>query len=181
MTTTTAAKKWYVLKVQSSREDAIRKALVLRIKSSGLEESFGQISIPSESVSEIKQGQKRITERKTYPGYIIVEMALSEDSMSLVRETPGVGDFVGPRTKPTPLLEREVEKLKGDMERPKEAPRLRISFKKGDSVKIKDGPFENFEGILDEVFEQKGIVRVIVTIFGRPTPVELEYWQVEPM
>lgn len=181
MSTATAGKKWYVLKVQSGREDAIRQALVQRVRAAGLDASFGQIIIPSESVSEIKGGQKRVTERKTYPGYIIVEMELAEDAVALVRETPGVGDFVGPRTRPTSLTEREVEKLKGDLEKPKEAPKLRIAFKKGDNVKIKDGPFENFDGVLEEVIEQKGIVRVIVTIFGRPTPVELEYWQVEPM
>jgi len=175
------AKQWYVLKVQSGREDQVKESVARRIKIEGLEERFGEILIPTEKVSEIKGGKKRVTERKFYPGYIMIEMDIDEKGWFLVRETPGVGDFVGASGKPTAMETHEVERMLGQVSAAAEQPRLKIDFKKGENVKIKEGPFENFEGVVDEVTEGKGLVKVIVNIFGRATPIELEYWQVEPV
>ena len=175
-------KCWYVIKVQSGREDTIKEALLKRVKMEGLEDHFGEIIVPSEKVSEIKAGKKKVTERKFYPGYIMVNMAITDKTWYLVRSIPGVGDFVGggPGQAPSPMTQREVDKMLGQATaKTEDQVRLKINFEKGDTVKIKEGPFENFEGMVDEVLEAKGLVRVMVEIFGRPTPVELEYWQVE--
>ena len=174
--------RWYVLRVQSNKEDTVRESLERRVKMAGLEELISRVLVPTEKVTEMKGGQKRVSERKLYPGYVMVEMALTEESEYLVRDTSGVGDFVGPHAqKPVPLTPSEVEKMLGDAEKTAEEaqPKVRIDFGPGDSVKIKEGPFQNFDGVVDEVMPAKGLVKVVVTIFGRPTPVELEYWQVE--
>src|SRR5262245_27872022 len=174
------AKSWYVVKVQSGREDSIKEGLLKRVKMQGLENYFGEIIVPSEKVSEIKGGKKKVTERKFYPGYMMVNMAITDETWYLVRSIPGVGDFVGGASGPTPMEQHEVDKMLGQAaSKTDDQPRLKISFEKGETVKIKEGPFENFEGSVDEVLEGKGLVRVMVEIFGRPTPVELEYWQVE--
>jgi transcriptional antiterminator NusG len=173
-------KSWYVVKVQSGREDTIKEGLLKRVKMEGLEDHFGEIIVPSEKVSEIKAGKKKVTERKFYPGYMMVNMAITDKTWYLVRSIPGVGDFVGGASGPTPMEQHEVDKMLGQAaSKEEQGPRLKISFEKGETVKIKEGPFENFEGAVDEVLEGKGLVRVMVEIFGRPTPVELEYWQVE--
>ena len=173
--------QWYVIRVQSGREEKVRRGLEKRIKSAGAEDILNRVVVPTETVSEIKGGKKRVTKKKIFPGYIMVEMEPTDEALYLIRETPGVGDFVGAHMKPTPMEPHEVARLLGDMERQAETPKLKINFQKGESVKIKEGPFENFDGIVDEVYPEKGLVRVIVTIFSRPTPVELEYWQVEPI
>lgn len=171
---------WYVLKVQSSREDTIRDALERRVKIQGLQRFFGRIVVPTEKITEIRNNKKRIVERKTYPGYIMVEMELNEKTWFVVRETPGVGDFVGAHQKPTQMTETEVNQMLGqETAKTEEAPRVRIDVERGDRVKIKDGPFENFEGTVEEVIEARGLVKVMLIIFNRPTPVDLEYWQVE--
>jgi transcriptional antiterminator NusG len=176
----TPAKSWYVVKVQSGREDSIKEGLLKRVRMQGLEDYFGEIIVPSEKVSEIKGGKKKVTERKFYPGYMMVNMAITDETWYLVRSIPGVGDFVGGASGPTPMEQHEVDKMLGQAaSKTDDQPRLKISFEKGETVKIKEGPFENFEGSVDEVLEGKGLVRVMVEIFGRPTPVELEYWQVE--
>lgn len=171
---------WYVLKVQSSREDTIRDALERRVKIQGLERYFGRIVVPTEKITEIRNNKKRVVERKSYPGYIMVEMELNEKTWFVVRETPGVGDFVGAHGTPTQMSDDEVAKML-NMETAKEekAPQVVINVERGDRVKIKDGPFENFEGQVEEVIEARGLVKVMLTIFNRPTPVDLEYWQVE--
>jgi transcriptional antiterminator NusG len=171
--------QWYVLRVQSNREKQVAESLQKRVKMDGLEERIMQIVVPSEQVTEIRGGKRRVTERKIYPGYIMVQMDMDEDTWFLVRETPGIGDFVGAHLKPVPMQPREVEKMLGQMERRDEEPKLKIDFKVGDTVKIKEGPFENFDGIVEEVIPTKGLVRVVVTIFGRATRVELEYWKLE--
>jgi transcriptional antiterminator NusG len=171
---------WYVLKVQSSREDTIRDALERRVKIQGLQRFFGRIVVPTEKITEIRNNKKRIVERKTYPGYIMVEMELNEKTWFVVRETPGVGDFVGAHGTPTKMTEAEVKQMLGqETAKTEEAPRVRIDVERGDRVKIKDGPFENFEGTVEEVIEARGLVKVMLIIFNRPTPVDLEYWQVE--
>ena len=175
------SKLWYVIRVQSGREEKVRRSLERRIKAAGAEEILPSVVVPTETVSEIKGGKKRVTKKKIFPGYIMVEMEATDEALYLIRETPGVGDFVGSHMKPTPMEPHEVARLLGDMERQAETPKLKINFQKGESVKIKEGPFENFDGVVEEVNPEKGLVRVVVTIFSRPTPVELEYWQVEPI
>ena len=171
---------WYVLKVQSSREDTIRDALERRVKIQGLQRYFGRIVVPTEKTTEIRNNKKRIVERKTYPGYIMVEMELNEKTWFVVRETPGVGDFVGAHGTPTKMTGIEVNQMLGqETAKTEEAPRVRIDVERGDRVKIKDGAFENFEGTVEEVIEARGLVKVMLIIFNRPTPVDLEYWQVE--
>lgn len=171
---------WYVLKVQSSREDTIRDALERRVKIQGLGQYFGRIVVPTEKITEIRNNKKKVVERKSYPGYIMVEMELNEKTWFVVRETPGVGDFVGAHGTPTAMSDEEVAKML-NLETAKEekAPQIVINVERGDRVKIKDGPFENFEGQVEEVVEARGLVKVMLTIFNRPTPVDLEYWQVE--
>lgn len=172
---------WYVLKVQSSREDTIRDALERRVKIQGLGHFFGRIVVPTEKTTEIRNNKKKIVERKSYPGYIMVEMELNEKTWFTVRETPGVGDFVGAHGQPTKMTEAEVNQMLGQQTaaEAESAPKVRIDVERGDRVKIKDGPFENFEGSVEEVIEQRGLVKVMLIIFNRPTPVDLEYWQVE--
>jgi len=179
------AQRWYVVRVQSGRENTVQTALTRRLKVAGKQDVVPRVLVPTETITEVKGGKKRTRKRKLYPGYVLVEVdedkgKVPRDVWFLVRETAGVGDFVGPHGQPEPLDEAEVGRLLSDMERGEEkAPQIKISLKKGDSVKIKEGPLESFEGEVDEVIPAKGMVRVIVTIFGRATPVELEYWQVE--
>jgi transcriptional antiterminator NusG len=175
-------KRWYILKVQSNREDSIRDALQRRIAVAGLQDFFDEIIVPIEMVSEFKNGKKRVVKRKLYPGYIVVHMELNEDTWFLVRETPGIGDFTGSGGKPTPMLPHEVSKIVAKQEdKSDEAPKLKIDFNSGDRVKIKEGTFENFEGDVDAIDEANGRVTVMINIFGRSTPVELEYWQIESL
>jgi transcriptional antiterminator NusG len=174
---------WFILKVQSNREDSIREALLRRIAVAGLGESFDQIIVPIEKVSEFKNGKKRIVKRKLYPGYLVVHMEYNDDTWYLVRETPGIGDFTGSGGKPTPMAPHEVSKIISIIEpdKPDETPRINIPYKKGDRVKINEGTFENFEGDVDHIDEANGRVTVMINIFGRSTPVELEYWQIEKL
>ena len=173
------AKQWFVLRVASGQEDRVRRGLEARVKAKGLEEGIPRILVPTETVTEMKGGKKRTVKRKIYPGYVIVEMEMSEPSWFLIRETPGVGDFIGSHGKPEPMSQAEVDKLLGQVQKETEKPKLKIEFAKGDAVKIKDGPFENYDGVIDEVDAKKGVVKVIITVFNRPTSVELGYWQVE--
>ncbi len=175
------AKEWYILKVQTNREDTIRDALVRRIKIAGLDHLFGEAIVPVEKVTEFKGGRKRVIRRKLYPGYIVVQMALTDEAWFMVRETPGIGDFAGAIGRPTPLLPHEVGRIlaKAAEEKAEEAPRLKIGFNVGDRVKINDGPFATFDGDVSGIDEANGRVTVVISIFGRSTPVELEYWQIE--
>jgi transcriptional antiterminator NusG len=182
------AKRWYVMKVQSGRENTVQAALERKLKVAGKTDVIPRVLVPVESVTEVKAGRKRTRKKKLYPGYVLVEIVQDErgkipnDVWALVRDTAGVGDFVGPYGNPDPLPPEEVDKLLAIAERSTEkAPQVQMAFKKGDAVKIKEGPLESFDGVVDETIPAKGIVRVIVTIFGRATPVELEYWQVEPV
>jgi transcriptional antiterminator NusG len=171
---------WYILKVQSNREDSIRETLLRRISLAGLGRSFGEVIVPKEQVTEFKSGKKRVVSRKLYPGYILVNMILNDETWYLVRETGGIGDFTGSAGRPSPMLPADVAKLlHKDEEKTAEAPRLKISFKKGDRVKINEGTFENFEGEVEQIDEANGRVTVMLSIFGRSTPVDIEYWQIE--
>ena len=170
---------WYILRVHSGQEEQIRENLEKRVKAFGMEDLITKALVPTERVSEMKGGKKRVTRRKLYPGYLMVQMEINEESWFLVKETPGIGDFVGPYNKPSPMNPEEVEKILRQTEATEEAPKIKIGMEKGDPVKIKEGPFENFDGVVEEVQPDKGMVKVVVTIFGRPTPVDLEYWQLE--
>jgi transcription termination/antitermination protein NusG len=177
--------RWFVLRVPSNLENRMREKLVQRLKNEGLENLVPNVLVPTESVSEIKGGKKKVIQRKLYPGYLMVEMHLDEEGRIpeavwfVIRETAGIGDFVGADRTPVAMDAHEVDRILVGMRKTDERPALRINFKVGDRVKINEGPFESYNGVVDEVNDAKGLVRVIVTIFGRETPVELEYWQVE--
>ena len=181
-------KNWYVLRVASNREDQVRDALERKVKIENLGDLIGRIIVPTERIKRVKQGQQKVAERKLYPGYVFVEMELNNDgtiperAYYLFKDTQGVGDFIGQRNKPSPMAVDEVSKMLQDVEKAESqggSAGVKVEFKKSDNIKIKEGPFENFEGTVDEIFPDKGVVRVIVTIFGRATPLELEYWQLE--
>jgi len=173
-------KKWYILKVQSNREDSIRETLLRRISMQGMDRWFGEVIVPKEQVTEFKGGKKKVVSRKLYPGYILVNMVLNDETWYLVRETGGIGDFTGSAGRPSPMLPQDVAKLlHKDEEKTDEQPRLKINFKKGDRVKINEGTFENFEGEVEQIDEANGRVTVMLSIFGRSTPVDIEYWQIE--
>ena len=178
--TSDGERQWYVLKVQSNREKSIRDALVRGIKREGLEDYFGEIIIPTEKVVETKGGKKKVSQRKLYPGYLMVQMVLNDETWYLVRNTNGVGDFTGAAGKPIPMQEHEISRMLG-LEETKEAEpvKVKIDFSPGDVVKIKEGTFESFEGTIEAIDEASGKVTVLIEIFGRSTPTELEYWQVE--
>ena len=182
------AKNWYVLRVASNKEEQVREALDRKVKIEGLQDKIGRILVPMErrpSPRKAPGGEKKFVDRKMYPGYVFLEMELEEDGTIgekpwfLIRETTGVGDFIGSGGKPTAMRQGDVDKMLMQVEKAQEGAPISVEFAKGDQVKIKEGAFENFEGAIDEVLADKGLVRVIVTIFGRATPVELEYWQVE--
>jgi transcriptional antiterminator NusG len=177
---------WYVLRVASNKEDQVRDALERKVRIEQLEERIGRILVPTQKEKRMRAGTARIYQRKLYPGYVFVEMAtepdgsIAENVWFMIKETTGVGDFIGSGGKPSPMPMHDVEKMLAAAIRPEETPTLaNLNFKKGDKVKVREGPFENFEGVVDEINTQKGTVRVIVTIFGRATPIEIEYWQVE--
>jgi len=172
-------KQWYVLRVQTNREEAVRESLLTRVRAAGMDDHIEAILVPTEKVSEIKGGKRAISERKIYPGYLFVEMELNEETLALVKNCPGIGDFLGASGVAVPLSEKEVEKVTAEAESKEDTPTLKIDLEPGDNIKIIEGAFKNFDGTVDEVLGDKGLVRVVVTIFGRPTPVELEYWQVE--
>lgn len=177
---------WYVLRVASNKEGQVRTALDRKIKIEQLEERVGRVLVPTQKEKRMRGGTARVYQRKLYPGYVFVEMAtepdgsIPEDVWFVIKETTGVGDFIGSGGKPSPMPIYDVEKMLAAALTPEDTPALaNLAFKKGDRVKVREGPFENFEGVVDEINTHKGTVRVIVTIFGRATPVEIEYWQVE--
>jgi transcription termination/antitermination protein NusG len=182
---------WYAIRVQSNKEDSVKRNLDRKIELRGFQDKIKEVVVPTEKVAEIRNGKKRLRSVKTYPGYVLANMVMDEDTWVFVRETAGVGDFVGASAmparggastpKPFPLRPEEVQKIFGTTSAEAGGAKIKINFQTGDKVKIKEGPFENFDGVVDDINEQKGIVRVIVTIFGRATPVELQYWQVEAL
>lgn len=174
------SKRWYVVHVYSGMEKSVHKALVERIERAALQTSFGRILVPSEEVVEVKGGQKSITERRIFPGYVLVEMDLTDETWHLVKNTNRVTGFLGGSgNRPSPISEKEVEKILSQMEEGVEKPRPKILFEVGEMVRVKEGPFADFNGNVEEVNYEKSKVRVSVTIFGRATPVELDFSQVE--
>ncbi len=177
-----AEKHWYILKVQVNREGTIRDALQRRVKLEGLEPYVDEIVVPTEDIAEFtKSGKRKITKRKLYPGYIMVNMVINDDTWFAVRETPGIGDFTGSAGKPTPMDPREVERiLRRDVDEDEETQvKTSIPFNIGDHVRVKEGNFQNFEGDVDKIDEAHGLITVVINIFNRPTPVEIQYWQIE--
>ena len=173
---------WFILKVASNRENSIADALRRRVKVEGLDKFFGQIIVPVEEIAEFKGGKKRIVKRKLYPGYICVEMHVNDETWFVVRDTPGIGDFTGAAGKPTPMLPHEVERIlpkKPGEEDDETKVKSVIKFKREDRVRIKEGTFENFEGDVEAIDEANGRVTVVINIFDRPTPVEIDHWQLE--
>lgn len=174
---------WFILKVAFNREDSIRDALAKRIALSNIKSMFGEILIPTEDVVEFtRAGKRRVVKRKLYPGYLMIQMSVNDDSWFLVRETPGIGDFTGSGGKPTPMDDIEVErilKVVHPNEEDEQVLKTAIPFRNGDRVRVKEGYFQNLEGEVDKVDEANGRVTVIISIFGRSTPVELDHWQIE--
>jgi transcriptional antiterminator NusG len=174
------SKRWYVVHVYSGMEKSVLKALLERIERAGLQTSFGKILVPSEEVVEMKGGQKSISERRIFPGYVLVEMDLTDETWHLVKNTTRVTGFLGGSgNRPTPISEKEVAKILSQMEEGVEKPRPKVLFEVGEMVRVKEGPFADFNGNVEEVNYEKSKVRVSVTIFGRSTPVELDFSQVE--
>jgi transcriptional antiterminator NusG len=173
------AKHWYVIHTQTGHEERVKTTLESRAQQFSLQDKISQVLIPTEKVSEIKAGKKKISTRKFFPGYVLVEMELNDETWYLVKNTPGVSGFIGSGRKPLPLKEAEVAGIIKQAEEKKEKPTPKIIYEKGESVRVKEGPFVNFNGTIEEVNPNKGKLKVLVAIFGRTTPVELEYWQVE--
>lgn len=175
---------WFVLRVGSNKENYVRDTLLRKVQIEGMTHLVGRILVPTEKTKTFKGGKQKITETKLYPGYIFVEMKLEpdgripQDVFFLIKETTGVGDFVGATGRPTPMQSHEIEKMLLDSRRPEELPNIKTVWAKGDPVIIKEGAFQGYEGSVDEIFPEKGMVRVLVTIFGRQAPIDIEEWQV---
>jgi transcriptional antiterminator NusG len=174
---------WFVLRVASNKESSVRETLLRKVQIENMTHLVGRILVPTEKTKTIKGGKQRVVESKLYPGYVFVEMKLEpdgripQDVFFLIKETTGVGDFVGTAGRPTPMKEHEIEKMLLDSRKPEDEPTIKLVFAKGEHVLIKEGPFQNYEGTVDELVPEKGLVRVLVTIFGRQAPIELEEWQ----
>ena len=173
-------KRWYVVHAYSGMEKSVRRALLERVERMGMKDRFGEILVPTEEVVEVKAGQKSVTERRFFPGYILVEMEMTDETWHLVRNTPKITGFIGGKSnKPTPIPQHEIDKLLQQMQDGVDKPRPKVSYEVGELVRIKEGPFADFNGNVEEVSYDKSRLRVLVTIFGRSTPVELEFGQVE--
>jgi transcriptional antiterminator NusG len=173
------AKHWYVIHTQTGYEDRVKKSLDSKVKAGLAKDAISQVLVPIEQVSEIKAGKKRISQRKFFPGYILVEMELTDETWYLIKSITGVTGFVGAGSKPLPLKEDEIDTILRQAKEAKEKPTPKIIFDKGENIRVNDGPFTNFNGTIEEVNLTKGKIKVMISIFGRATPVELETWQVE--
>jgi transcriptional antiterminator NusG len=174
------SKRWYVVHAYSGMEKSVARALQERVDRSGMADKFGRILVPTEEVVEMRNGQRTITERRFFPGYVLVEMVLDDDTWHLVKHTNKVTGFVGGAgNRPSPISEKEVEKIMAQMQEGVEKPKPKTLFEVGEMVRVKEGPFTDFNGNVEEVNYDKSRLRVSVTIFGRATPVELEFGQVE--
>ena len=173
-------KRWYIVHAYSGMEKAVERNLRERIERAGMQEKFGRILVPTEEVVELKGGKKSVTERRIYPGYVLVEMEMADDTWHLVKHTSKVTGFIGgARNRPAPISEAEVAKIVSQMQEGAEKPKPKVEWTVGELVRVKEGPFTDFNGAVEEVNYEKSKVRVSVTIFGRATPVELDFAQVE--
>lgn len=176
----TSKKRWYVVHAYSGMEKSVMRALTERVARAGMQDQFGQILVPTEEVIEVKNGHKSVSERRFFPGYVLVEMEMTDETWHLVKNTSKVTGFIGGKSnKPTPIPPHEVDKIMQQMQDGVEKPRPKVLYEVGEMVRIKDGPFTDFNGNVEEVNYEKSKVRVSVTIFGRATPVELDFGQVE--
>ena len=171
--------KWYIVHAYSNFEKKVAEAIRDQAKSSGLEDKFSEILVPTEDVVEIRRGRKINTERKYFPGYVLVKMELTDEAYHLIKNTPKVTGFLGSGSKPMPVSEKEVARIIGAIEEGVERPKPTVTFEVGEQVRVTDGPFASFNGSVEQVDEERARLRVTVSIFGRATPVELEYGQVE--
>ncbi|MFB0518526.1 MAG: transcription termination/antitermination protein NusG [Acidobacteriota bacterium] len=174
-------KQWYVVHTYSGFEKRVKEGIEMRVEALGLQDKVGDILIPTENIVEMKGGKKVITSKKFFPGYILVEAEMSDSVWHVIRGTPKVTGFVGSRKTPTPLTEKELGKIKEQIATASEKPRPKFDFKKGETVRIVDGPFTNFTGKVEEVNQERNTLKIMVTIFGRSTPVELVFLQVEKL
>src|SRR3954467_3127543 len=178
---------FFVLRVASNKEDRVREGLARKGKIEGLETHVGRILVPTERRRQMGEGKRREPDHKLYPRCVFIELELARDGRIpdkvwfMIKETEGVGDFIGSNGKPTPMSPKDQSKMLEEAERPDDSASLKTEYKKGDKIKVNNGAFQNFEGEVDEILPDKGTVRIITTIFGRPTPLELEYWQIEKM
>jgi transcriptional antiterminator NusG len=173
------AKRWYAVQVYSNFEDKVEKMLRENVEGAGLDDQVGEILVPREEVVELKDGQKVTSQRKFFPGYVLVEMEMNDETWHVVKDTRQVSGFLGSGGKPRPMPQREVDALLHQIEEGIERPKPKVMFDVGDAVRVIDGPFASFNGVVEEVQEDKAKLKVSVSIFGRPTPVELEFIQVE--
>ncbi|HLY59387.1 MAG TPA: transcription termination/antitermination protein NusG [Terriglobia bacterium] len=175
------AKNWYIIHSYSGFEKKVAETLRSRVEAAGLSEQFGEIMIPTEDVIEMRKGKKVVSSKLFYPGYVLVEMDMNNDTWHLVRSTPRVTGFVGSGQMPSPLTNEEVDRIVHKVEVAAEHPKPKLKYEKGENVKITDGPFKDFTGSVDEINDDRSTLRVMVTIFGRATPVELDFYQVEKL
>lgn len=174
-------RQWYIVHTYSGFEERVRENLKQRAEALGMAEAFGEVKIPTETVIELKGGKKTETQRKFFPGYILVEMEMTDPAWHVVKNTPKVTGFVGTGRKPTPLTQTEVDQIVEQVSTAKEKPKPKYVFDKGETVKIIDGPFNNFTGVVEDINIDRSTLRVMVTIFGRQTPVELDFLQVQKL
>jgi transcriptional antiterminator NusG len=171
--------QWYVIHTYSGFENKVKASIEQRAVAAGLKEQVAEVLIPTEEVMELKKGKRRVASRKFFPGYVLIKMALSDDLWYLVRNTPKVTGFVGGNARPTAIPEEQVLRILREVEEGAEKPKHKVLFSRGESVRVIDGPFSNFTGVVEEIRPDKGRLKVMVSIFGRPTPVDLEFLQVE--
>ncbi len=172
--------RWYVVHAYSGQEKSIQAALIERIRRSGMADKFGEVLVPTEEVVEMKSGAKSLSERRFFPGYILVQMEMTDETWHLVKSTPKVTGFIGgTANKPTPISQKEVDNILNQVKEGVEKPKPKVLFEVGENVRVKDGPFTDFNGTVEDVNYDKSKIRVSVLIFGRPTPVELDFGQVE--
>ncbi|MCK9603839.1 MAG: transcription termination/antitermination protein NusG [Candidatus Omnitrophica bacterium] len=172
-------KNWYVVHTQTGLEEKVKTSLENKLAALGMGDVVSKVIIPTEQISEIRSGKKKISQRKFFPGYLLVEMELTEQTYLFIKKTPGVTGFIGLGKRPMPLPQTEVDSILKRTQDTQVKPSPKIAFEKGEQVRVKEGPFVNFNGTIDEIHPEKGKLKVNVSIFGRATPVELEYWQVE--
>jgi len=179
--------QWYVLRVAANKEIQVKEALKQKVLLDGLGDIIGRIEVPVEQVKRIRGNKQTVHKRKLYPGYVFMEMEpeqdgrINEKAWFMIRETSDAGDFIGTEGVPTPMRDTDVAKMMMETVKPEESPTIKVEFEKGDRIKIQEGVFENFEGVVDSIDAERGIVKVIVAIFGRSTPLDIEYWQIEKL
>jgi len=179
--------RWYVLRVAANKETQVKEALLQKVEREGLSDVVGRIEVPVEQVKRIRGHKQTVHKRKLYPGYVFMELEPCEDGRVsekvwfMIKETSDVGDLIGTEGIPTPMRDTDVAKMLLEAERPEGAPSIKVEFEKGDMIKIQEGAFENYEGTVDSIDTERGLVKVIVPIFGRSTPLDIEYWQIEKL